>query len=77
LGCGQIKPHSDGSRELASIAVQVQARGQGLARAVIVELLAREKTRPIYLMCRARLVPLYVIFGFHVIKLDEMPVYCL
>ena len=75
LGCGQIKPHSDGSRELASIAVQVQARGQGVARAVIVELLAREKTRPLYLMCRARLVPLYVKFGFHVIKLDEMPVY--
>ena len=65
LGCGQIKPHFDGSRELASIAVQEQARGQGVARAVIQELLAREKMRPLYLMCRARLEPLYVKFGFH------------
>ena len=75
LGCGQIKPHADGSFELASIAVQEQARGQGVARAVIQELLAREKTRPIYLMCRARLEPLYVKFGFRAIRLDEMPVY--
>ena len=75
LGCGQIKPHFDGSRELASIAVQEQARGQGGARALIQELLAREKTRPVYLMCRARLEPLYVKFGFHTISLDEMPVY--
>jgi N-acetylglutamate synthase-like GNAT family acetyltransferase len=75
LGCGQIKPHSDGSRELASIAVQEQARGQGIARAVIQELLAREQTRPLYLMCRARLGPLYMKFGFRAIDLDEMPVY--
>jgi N-acetylglutamate synthase-like GNAT family acetyltransferase len=75
LGCGQIKPHFDGSRELASIAVQEQARGQGIARAVIQELLVREKTRPLYLMCRAMLEPLYVKFGFRAIGLDEMPVY--
>jgi len=75
LGCGQIKPHFDGSLELASIAVQEQARGQGVARALIQELLAREKTRPLYLMCRARLEPLYVKFGFRKIGLDEMPVY--
>ena len=75
LECGQIKPHFDGSRELASIAVQEQVRGRGVARAVIQELLAREKTRPLYLMCRARLGPLYVKFGFRAIGLDEMPVY--
>jgi len=75
LGCGQIKPHFDGSLELASIAVQEQARGQGVARAVIQELLAREKMRPLYLMCRARLEPLYVKFGFHSIVSEEMPVY--
>ena len=75
LGCGQIKPHFDGSRELASIAVQEKARGQGVARAVIQELLARETTRPLYLMCRARLEPLYVKFGFRAIGFDEMPVY--
>jgi N-acetylglutamate synthase-like GNAT family acetyltransferase len=75
LGCGQIKPHFDGSRELASIAVQERARGRGVARAVIQELLVREITRPLYLMCRARLEPLYIKFGFHAIGLQEMPVY--
>jgi len=73
LGCGQIKLHSDGSRELASIAVQRQARGQGVARAVIEALLDLDPQRPLYLMCRARLKSLYVIFGFHVIGLEEMP----
>ena len=75
IGCGQIKPHTDGSRELASIAVQEQARGQGVARAIIEELLVREPTRPLYLMCRTRLGSLYAKFGFHSIKLDEMPLY--
>ena len=75
LGCGQIKLHGDGSRELASIAVREQARGQGVARKVIEELLVREPTRPLYLMCRARLRHLYVKFGFHTIGFDEMPPY--
>jgi N-acetylglutamate synthase-like GNAT family acetyltransferase len=75
LGCGQIKPHFDGSRELASIAVKEHVRGQGVARAIIQELLNRETTRPLYLMCRARLEPLYVKFGFRAINQDEMSRY--
>jgi N-acetylglutamate synthase-like GNAT family acetyltransferase len=75
LGCGQIKPHLDGSRELASIAVTEHVRGQGVARAIIQGLLTREITRPLYLMCRARLEPLYVKFGFRAIDQDEMPGY--
>ena len=75
LGFGQIKPHFDGSRELASIAVQENARGRGVARAIIQKLLVRETTRPLYLMCRARLEPLYIKFGFHAIGLEDMPVY--
>jgi N-acetylglutamate synthase-like GNAT family acetyltransferase len=75
LGCGQIKSHTDGSREMASIAVKEQARGQGVAREVIEALLALEPERPLYLMCRARLKPLYNKFGFHAIWLEEMPPY--
>ncbi len=75
LGCGQIKTHFDGSRELASIAVREQARGQGIARAIIEALLARETNRPLYLMCRSRLEPLYTKFGFRTIDLKDMPVY--
>jgi amino-acid N-acetyltransferase len=75
LGCGQIKRHSDGSRELASIAVNEIARGLGIARSVIEDLLAREATRPLYLMCRARLESLYEKFGFHAISVEDMPPY--
>jgi N-acetylglutamate synthase-like GNAT family acetyltransferase len=75
LGCGQIKEHFDGSRELASIAVWQSARGQGVARALIQELLDHETVRPLYLMCRARLEPLYNKFGFQAIDLQNMPPY--
>jgi ribosomal protein S18 acetylase RimI-like enzyme len=75
LGCGQIKSHADGSREMASIAVQAQARGLGVARAVIEALLINEPERPLYLMCRTRLNRLYIKFGFHAIRLEEMPIY--
>ena len=75
LGCGQIKLHYDGSRELASIAVQMNVRGKGIARALIDALLVRETRRPLYLMCRARLEPLYMKFGFQAIDQKEMPAY--
>jgi N-acetylglutamate synthase-like GNAT family acetyltransferase len=75
LGCGQIKLHGDGSRELASIAVQEQFRGMGIARVVIEALLGQDSRRPLYLMCRARLGTLYSKFGFHAIEMDDMPPY--
>ena len=75
LGCGQIKPHFDGSHELASIAVQERARCQGVARAVIQELLVRDLIRPIYLLCRSQLESFYVKFGFQTISPKDMPVY--
>jgi N-acetylglutamate synthase-like GNAT family acetyltransferase len=75
LGCGQIKPHPDGSLELASIAVRDRARGGGIARRIIEELLVKVPQRPLYLMCRARLESLYVKFGFQSIEFQEMPRY--
>ncbi len=77
IGCGQIKLHSDGSRELASIAVLEESRGQGVARSIIEELLAHEAQRPLYLTCRARLELFYNKFGFHAITPKEMPSYFL
>lgn len=74
-GCGQIKPHADGSRELASIAVEPAARGEGIARAVIERLLAGE-SGPLYLTCRPSLEGLYRKFGFRALKdLSQMPPY--
>jgi ribosomal protein S18 acetylase RimI-like enzyme len=75
LGCGQIKLHGDGLREMASIAVQEQARGHGVAQAVIKALIVLEPQRPIYGMCRDRLKLLYMKFGSHSIGIDEMPPY--
>lgn len=74
IGCGQVKPHADGSRELASIAVQRAYRGRGVARAIIERLLA-DSPRPLYLMCRSSLGGLYERFGFHPVAPGEMPTY--
>jgi len=75
VGCGQVKPHRDGSREVASIAVRSQFRGRGAARAILEALLAREKRRPLYLMCRSQLEPFYNKFGFQAVPIDQMTPY--
>lgn len=74
IGCGQIKPHGKDLLELASIAVKRVRRNQGVARAIIERLLTNSP-RPLYLMCRSRLEPLYEKFGFHAIPYDQMPRY--
>ena len=74
IGCGQIKPHRDGSHELASIAVAPEWRERGVARAIIERLLASQDG-DLYLMCRSRLGPLYEKFGFQALAETEMPKY--
>jgi len=74
IGCGQIKPHRDGSHELASIVVQPTWRGRGVARGIIEHLLASEEGK-LYLMCRSVLGPLYEKFSFRALEHDEMPKY--
>ena len=72
IGCAQVKIHSDGSRELASLVVENRWRGQGIARALITSLL-NEHPGVIYLTCTARLETLYQRFGFQVLTPGEMP----
>jgi N-acetylglutamate synthase-like GNAT family acetyltransferase len=74
LGCGQLKPHGQEVVELASIAVEPEYHGQGIAR-VIIEHLIQRAPRPLYLTCRARLGPFYEKWGFRSIELNEMPPY--
>ena len=74
VGVGQVKPHGDGSRELASIAVIPERRGQGIASAIIHHLLSQE-TGAVYLTCRSQLESFYTRFGFRRIALEEMPPY--
>ena len=82
VGCGQIKPHRDGSRELASIAVQPPWRLQGVARAVIEDLIGNASQAVslsgsafpgLYLVCREELGAFYAKFGFRAIPEAEMP----
>ncbi len=74
VGIGQIKPHRDGSRELASIAVIPERRGQGIASAIIRALLEKERGE-VYLLCRNELEAFYARFGFRKIRRDEMTPY--
>jgi N-acetylglutamate synthase-like GNAT family acetyltransferase len=74
IACGQVKPHRDGSHELASIAVVPEWRGLGAARAII-ERLIKEHTGPLYLTCRASLGPFYERFGFIIADSAQLPVY--
>jgi N-acetylglutamate synthase-like GNAT family acetyltransferase len=74
IGCAQIKPHRDGTLELASLVVRPQQRGQGISRALIEHLL-NKTPRPVYLTCRSSLQSLYEKFGFSVQPPAEMTPY--
>ena len=74
IGCGQLKPHFDGTLELASLAVIPSQRGKGVARVIIQKLMA-DAPRPLYLTCRSQLGPFYEKFGFRGISGDELPQY--
>lgn len=74
VSCGQLKPHSEGIVELASIATLPDHRGKGLARAIMEDLI-QKAPRPLYLMCLAHNGPMYEKFGFHAIVESEMPKY--
>jgi N-acetylglutamate synthase-like GNAT family acetyltransferase len=74
ISCGQLKPHSEGIVELASIATLPEYRGQGLAGAIMEDLL-QKAPRPLYLMCMAHNGTMYEKLGFHSIEEGEMPKY--
>jgi len=75
VGVGQVKPHSDGSRELASIAVIPARQGQGIGSAIIGTLLARELRAVLHLTCRRELQGYYERFGFRTLAPSEFPPY--
>jgi N-acetylglutamate synthase-like GNAT family acetyltransferase len=74
IGCGQLKPHVDGTMELASIAVKREWRSRGAARALI-ETLINSHSGDLYLMCTSNLGPLYEKFGFHEVHEADMPTF--
>ena len=74
VGIGQVKPHRDGSRELASIAVVPAQQGSGIGSAVIRTLLARE-AGVLHLTCRRQMQGYYERFGFRRLEPSESPPY--
>jgi N-acetylglutamate synthase-like GNAT family acetyltransferase len=73
VGVGQVKAHSDGSRELASIAVVPARQGEGIGSAIIKTLMAREPGVVLYLTCRSQLEHYYERFGFRTLVAAEYP----
>lgn len=74
IGCGQLKPHGDGTTEMSSIAVTPAWRKQGVASAIIQKLMV-DGPRPLYLTCLGHNGPFYEKFGFRRLAPDELPKY--
>ena len=74
VSIGQIKKHSDGSEELASIATVPAYQRRGLAHQVINRLIAGHSGR-LFLTCLSTMSPFYEQFGFRVIDKPEMTPY--
>lgn len=72
VAIGQVKPHRDGSRELASIAVEPDWQRAGLAALLIGELLRREPGT-LYLYCAGTMPVYYRRFGFTEVPVRELP----
>jgi N-acetylglutamate synthase-like GNAT family acetyltransferase len=75
VGCGQVKTHRDGSRELASLVVGSAWRGRGIGAALIGRLKA-EAGQPLWLTCRSGLTSYYAKFGFQdATRAEDLPPY--
>jgi len=72
VGCVQIKPHKDGVRELASLAVVPEKQGAGIGSMLVKAVLEREPGE-LYLMCQKGLTTYYERFGFFEVKGNALP----
>jgi N-acetylglutamate synthase-like GNAT family acetyltransferase len=72
VATGQLKPHKDGTVELASIATIPTYQHKGIASRLVHALLERAPTT-LYLECESRNEGFYARFGFHALTPDQMP----
>ncbi len=71
VGIGQVRP-APRCRELGSLVVRKDLRGQGIGGQIIEAILASEPG-DVYLECRARLASYYARFGFEEIPWQQAP----
>ncbi len=73
VGVGQLRPHTDGSRELASLAVLPEFRKRGIGHQLMQALLAQAKPQePLYLFCEHNLERYYTRYGFCVVGREAL-----
>lgn len=72
VGVAQLRRHSGGAAELASLVVTPDARGQGTAVQMVDALLADERA-PTYAMIDRRFVEHFVRWGFVPVDPSELP----
>ncbi|TIT81302.1 MAG: GNAT family N-acetyltransferase, partial [Mesorhizobium sp.] len=72
IGAVQIRKHADGSRELGSLVVAKEARGQGVASRMIDALLASDPN-PVWLITAAPNAGAYSRWGFKQIETRAAP----
>jgi len=72
VGCAQLKPHQDGARELASLAVIPEKKRAGIG-SMLVNAIIEQNPGELYLMCEGGLTTYYQRFGFEEIGLEAMP----
>ena len=73
VGMGQLRPHKDGTQELASLVVVPEAQGSGVGSQLVYALIGKAD-RPLYLMCDGGKAAYYQRFGFvEVLSAQEVP----
>ena len=72
VGVAQVRQHSDGSRELASLVVVAEHQGRGIAGRMIDALLC-EETHPVFTLLDRRYAEHFIRWGFQPIRVTELP----
>jgi N-acetylglutamate synthase-like GNAT family acetyltransferase len=72
VGIGQVRQHSDGAHELASLVVQPSLQGHGIARRIVDALLADDPGE-MYTLIDRRFTRHFQRWGFYVVDTGELP----
>ena len=72
IGAGQLRPHRDGSRELASLVVAPDYRRRGVGGAIVRQLLSGQRGA-VYLFCESGLESFYARFDFRCVPRQALP----